>query len=65
MLDRDLGVIVNEETNHFNLESKTTAKSEERGSVKTKEKGIIKFKNIKVLNMLKWTKTKGTRDPQN
>lgn len=56
---------MNEETNHFNLESMTTAKSEETGSVKTKEKGIIKFKNIKVLNMLKWTKTKGMRDPQN
>lgn len=64
MLDRDLGVIMNEETNHFNLESMTTPKSEERGSVKTKEKGMIKFKSIKVLNMLKWTKTEGTRDSQ-
>lgn len=65
MLYRDLGVIMNEETNHFNLQSMTTTKSEERGSVKTKEKEIIKFKNIKVLNMLKWTKTKGMRDSQN
>ena len=31
----------------------------------SKEKGIIKFKNIKVLNTLKWIKTKGTRDSQN
>lgn len=33
MLDRDLGVIMNEETNHFNLESMTTPKSEERGDL--------------------------------
>lgn len=30
-----------------------------------KWKGIINFKNIKTLNMLKWIKTKGTRDSQN